>query len=619
MPKIYTTESITERFKLKNRQGFDYSKVDYKGMGIPVTVICPIHGDIELTPSQILRNVGCPICTNDKLTQLRTNKNDFIRDAISMHQDKYDYSKVEYKGVIEKVCIICPEHGEFWQSPRIHLRGCGCPICGSVKQNDATRLTKNDFIRKAREIHGYKYDYSKVNYINNLTKICIICPKHGEFWQTPNKHLLGQGCPICGGTKRLTTEEFIRKAREIHGDKYDYTKVDYINNSVKVCIICPEHGEFWQTPHNHLIGHGCPKCKNKKISNSETKTTEKFILEAREIHGDKYDYSRTKYLSAKDKILIICPEHGEFWQEASSHLSGCGCPKCNHIISKAEMEITDFIKSSHEIEVITNNRNMLTGHKELDIYIPSLKIAFEYDGMVWHSDRFKIDSNYHLNKTEECLKQGIKLYHIFEYEWMNKREIVKRKIERILGIFDIENNVLNKCNVMEINEEMAKNFNETNNLQGHFASSLYIGGFYNSKLVSVMALLRENNNEWRITRLSCNTNNYVVFKKSMNYFINKYKPHKIEAFDDRRWVAEQTDSLYNRLGFDFADVISPDYGYTRGQNDYITKTFFEKDKLIKQYSKMHELTDDMTVDEMIRKLGYYRIYDCGQYKYVWKR
>lgn len=597
MPKIYTTESIIERFKLKNSHDFDYSKVVYKAMSIPVTVICPIHNDIMLTPSQLLRNVGCPKCTNDKLTQLRTNKESFIKESNEVHQCKYDYSGVDYKGVTTKVKIICPIHGEFWQAPRIHLKGCGCPKCGFERQNDATRLTTEEFIIRANKIQGNKYDYSKVEYVDYNTKVCIICPEHGEFYQTPNKHLLGQGCPKCGNTKKLSLTEFIERSRKIHGNKYDYSKARYVNNGTKVCIICPIHGEFWQTPHNHLIGRGCNKCKNNKISVSETKTTEKFVLEARKVHGDKYDYSRTKYLSAKDKVCIICPEHGEFWQEASSHLSGCGCPKCNHIISKAEMEIVDFIKGKHKIEVITNNRNILTGHKELDIYIPSLKIAFEYDGMIWHSDRFRIDSNYHLNKTEECLKQWIKLYHVFEYEWINKREIVKRKIEQILGFVNDENNILNECNIMEINEEIAKDFNEKNNLQGHFASSLYIGGFYNGKLVSVISLSRENDNEWRLTRLTYSTNNDTIIKKSMNYFIDKYKPHKIEAFDDRRWVVIQTDSIYNRLGFDFAEILPPDYGYTKGQNDYINK-----EKL-----KDCRLSND-----------YYRIYDCGQYKYEWR-
>lgn len=536
MPKIYTTESIIERFKLKNSHDFDYSKVVYKAMSIPVTVICPIHNDIMLTPSQLLRNVGCPKCTNDKLTQLRTNKESFIKESNEVHQCKYDYSGVDYKGVTTKVKIICPIHGEFWQAPRIHLKGCGCPKCGFERQNDATRLTTEEFIIRANKIQGNKYDYSKVEYVDYNTKVCIICPEHGEFYQTPNKHLLGQGCPKCGNTKKLSLTEFIERSRKIHGNKYDYSKARYVNNGTKVCIICPIHGEFWQTPHNHLIGRGCNKCKNNKISVSETKTTEKFVLEARKVHGDKYDYSKTEYLSAKDKVCIVCPEHGDFWQEASSHISGCGCPKCNHIISKAETEIAEYVRSLYDGEVITNCRNMLAEHKELDIYIPSLKVAFEYDGMIWHSDRYRVDANYHLKKTEECANKGIKLYHIFEYEWINRQEIVKDKIKHIIGVNYNEYNHTGDYKIIKVNEEEAKEFNERYNLQGHITSSLYIGGFYNGKLVSVISLSRENDNEWRLTRLAYNTNNDTIIKKSMNYFIDKYKPHKIEAFDDRRWV-----------------------------------------------------------------------------------
>ena len=597
MPKVYTTESIIERFKLKNDHYFDYSKVDYKGMSIPVTVICPIHNDIMLTPSQLLRNVGCPKCTNDKLTQLKTNKENFIKESNEVHQNKYDYSKVDYKGVTTKVKIICPVHGEFWQTPRVHLKGCGCPKCGLERQNDATRLTTEEFIIRANKIQGNKYDYSKVEYVDYMTKVCIICPEHGEFWQTPNKHLLGQGCPKCGNTKKLTLTEFIERSRKIHADKYDYSKVRYINNGTKVCIICPDHGEFWQTPHNHLIGHGCPKCKNNKISASETKTTEKFVLEARKVHGDKYDYSRTKYLSAKDKVCIICPEHGEFWQEASSHLSGCGCPKCNHIISKAEIEIAEYVRSLYDGEVITNCRNMLTEHKELDIYIPSLKVAFEYDGMIWHSDRYRVDANYHLKKTEECANKGIKLYHIFEYEWINRQEIVKDKIKHIIGVNYNEYNHNGDYNIIKINEEEANEFNERYNLQGHIISSLYIGMYCNNELKSMLSLQKENDNKWRVVRFTNNVNNNLIANSIINYFIDKYKPNKIEAYEDRRWVANSNDSIYRRTGFELVDIIPPDYGYTKGQNDYINK-----EKL-----KDCHLSND-----------YYRIYDCGQYKYEWK-
>lgn len=598
MPKIYTTESIIERFKLKNSHDFDYSKVVYKAMSIPVTVICPIHNDIMLTPSQLLRNVGCPKCTNDKLTQLRTNKESFIKESNEVHQCKYDYSGVDYKGVTTKVKIICPIHGEFWQAPRIHLKGCGCPKCGFERQNDATRLTTEEFIIRANKIQGNKYDYSKVEYVDYNTKVCIICPEHGEFYQTPNKHLLGQGCPKCGNTKKLSLTEFIERSRKIHGNKYDYSKARYVNNGTKVCIICPIHGEFWQTPHNHLIGRGCNKCKNNKISVSETKTTEKFVLEARKVHGDKYDYSKTEYLSAKDKVCIVCPEHGDFWQEASSHISGCGCPKCNHIISKAETEIAEYVRSLYDGEVITNCRNMLAEHKELDIYIPSLKVAFEYDGMIWHSDRYRVDANYHLKKTEECANKGIKLYHIFEYEWINRQEIVKDKIKHIIGVNYNEYNHTGDYKIIKVNEEEAKEFNERYNLQGHITSSLYIGMHYNNELKSMLSLQKETDNKWKIVRFTNSVNNNFIVNIIIDYFIDKYNPNKIEAYEDRRWVADPNDGIYCRMGFEFVDTIPPDYSYTKGQNDYINK-----EKL-----KDCRLSND-----------YYRIYDCGQYKYEWRR
>lgn len=125
----------------------------------------------------------------------------------------------------------------------------------------------DNFIKRAREIHGNKYDYSKVEYVNNHTKVCIVCPIHGEFWQTPQSHLSKNGCLECGGRKKITTKQFIEKSRKVHGNKYDYSKVEYKNNSTKVCIICPIHGEFWQTPSMHSKGQGCPFCKTSKLEN----------------------------------------------------------------------------------------------------------------------------------------------------------------------------------------------------------------------------------------------------------------------------------------------------------------------------------------------------------------
>ena len=157
------------------------------------------------------------------------------------------------------------------------------------------KLTTEQFIEKAKKIHGDKYDYSKVEYIDAKTKVKIICPEHGEFSMSPNKHLIGQRCKMCSikefsKTQTLTTEQFIEKAKKIQGDKYDYSKVNYINSQIKICIICPEHGEFWQTPNSHLQGNGCPICATNNRSMKQTLTTEQFIEKAKQIHGNKYDY-----------------------------------------------------------------------------------------------------------------------------------------------------------------------------------------------------------------------------------------------------------------------------------------------------------------------------------------
>jgi hypothetical protein len=198
----------------------------------------------------------------------KKTKEEFIKEATEKHKGKYDYSKVEYVNARTKVCIICPEHGEFEQLPNNHIKGYGCPTCGVENRSEKRTLTKEDFIKKAREVHGNKYDYSKVEYVNCMTKVCIICPEHGEFKQVPSQHLSGKGCSKCSGCYVPTTEEWIVSARKVHGDKYDYSKVEYVNALTKVCIICPEHGEFWQTPNNHTNGKGCPKCNLSHLERS---------------------------------------------------------------------------------------------------------------------------------------------------------------------------------------------------------------------------------------------------------------------------------------------------------------------------------------------------------------
>ena len=215
------------------------------------------------------------------------NKEEFIIKARKIHGDKYDYSKVKYVNNITKICIICLEHGEFWQIPSNHLRGFGCKKCSG------NFLDKNIFIEKAKQTHGDKYDYSKIDYKNNHTKVIIICPEHGEFHQNPSSHLKGVGCPKCNGGVKFTQEEFLKKSKEVHNDKYDYSKVEYKNCNTKVCIVCPEHGEFLQSPNKHLRGQKCPKCSGVAKSN-----TDEFIKKAKK-------YMVTNMIIQKQYIALL--------------------------------------------------------------------------------------------------------------------------------------------------------------------------------------------------------------------------------------------------------------------------------------------------------------------------
>jgi hypothetical protein len=205
------------------------------------------------------------------------------------------------------------------------------------KRGDSQRFTKEIFIEKAMKIHGDKYDYSKVEYKNYHTKVEIICRKHGAFIQAPALHLSGAaGCPMCAhektGTRFSDTiDSFIKKSKEKFGDKFDYSNVVYKNSNNPVELICHKHGAISIKPNYHLQSpYGCPICGKENSNYKRRKTTEEFIAKANEVHGFKYDYSKTVYVNPKRKVEIICPIHGSFLQDPSAHLMGNGCWKCSY-------------------------------------------------------------------------------------------------------------------------------------------------------------------------------------------------------------------------------------------------------------------------------------------------
>lgn len=264
--KRLTTQEFIEKAKSIHGDKYDYSKAIYTTAKKKLIIICPIHGEFKQTPDGHLHGQGCPKCKFEKLSsERRLTINEFIEKAREIHGDKYDYSNTVYVNSNTKLEILCPEHGYFSMLPFNHLSGKGCPKCGILKLKESRSLTNEEFIKKAKEVHGDRYDYSITQYTGIENPISFICPEHGIITQIANIHLHTKiGCPSCAGNKKLTTEEFIQRSIKVHGNKYDYSKVNYVNYNTKVTIICPEHGEFQQTPQEHLRGSGCPKCNQSK-------------------------------------------------------------------------------------------------------------------------------------------------------------------------------------------------------------------------------------------------------------------------------------------------------------------------------------------------------------------
>ena len=187
------------------------------------------------------------------------------------------------------------------------------------------------FVKNSLIIHGMdKYQYGRIQYVDNATNAEIICPLHGSFFQAPKTHISGHGCPKCALNHNYTTEEWVKLAKKTHGNVYDYSSTEYKNNATKVEIVCPTHGSFKVKPVTHTSGHGCPKC-----AGVHNYTTEEWVKLAKKTHGNTYDYARVSYKNTATKVEIVCPTHGLFMQEPRIHLSLHGCPKCaghNHDI-----------------------------------------------------------------------------------------------------------------------------------------------------------------------------------------------------------------------------------------------------------------------------------------------
>lgn len=260
--KPLTTVAFIAKSKAKHGERYDYSQVEYVNNHTKVTILCPDHGPYTQIPNDHLQGKGCKACGFASMKQKqRMTQDEFVTRSKKLHDSRYDYSLVDFVNGRTRVKIICPVHGIFLQMPEKHLTGQGCNRCGELAAGDKRRYDTSDFIAKAMKVHGNRYGYTLVEYVDSTTSVKIMCPDHGFFPQAPAAHLAGAGCAECAGVKKLDTEQFVERASAIHENRYDYSLVKYENAHTGVRIVCPEHGAFVCTPSNHLYGQkGCPSC-----------------------------------------------------------------------------------------------------------------------------------------------------------------------------------------------------------------------------------------------------------------------------------------------------------------------------------------------------------------------
>lgn len=461
---------------------------------------------------------------------------------------------------------------------------------------------------------------------------CITCESYLKFRNRFDKPY-GEFCSLnCINTNK---NEMLNRIKLSNQKKYN---IDYF----------PQHNDFIVKQKNtKLEKYGDEnynnvekgkKTKLEKYGNENFNNLEKYKTTCFEKYGDT-NYSKTNNYKnkiiqnykdlyseitfndiKKETVIISCPICNDK-SELSKQLlyernkrNYIVCTNCNPIgfsnRSGYENEICEFL-SEININHITNKK-IPNKRTEVDIFLPDFNIGIEINGVYWHNELYK-PKNYHLQKTIDCNENGISLIHIFEDEWLYKKDVVK---SIIIGKLGLTPNKIHgrKCEIMEINSKLSKSFLNENHIQGNVNSKIKIGLYYNKKLISVMTfskgriLMGGKKDEWELNRF-CNLLNHNVMggaSKLLNYFIKKYKPNKIVSYSDIRIF---DGGMYGKLGFERISQSKPNYWYV--VKDIRQHRFgYRKSILIKEGFDRTKTEKQIMFDRKI-----YRVYDCGNIRW----
>lgn len=622
-------EQFIAKANVRHKGKYGYSKVVYASYKEKVEIVCPEHGSFWQKPVYHLQGTRCPGCGRDQAAKSRAmSVEDFKVKATEIHQGKYDYSEVKFNILSDDVTIGCPVHGNFTQKANNHLSGRGCYLCRNEVIGDSKRSNKEEFVAKAIEVHGDRYDYSSVEYIRNHDKVNILCKKHGMFEQTPSGHLSGKGCPKCArelvvSAHLHTQEEFLERSRSVHGDKYDYSKSVFDRAEVPLVITCPEHGDFEKKPTLHWAGQGCPVCSREVMAEAMMSDNQSFIEAAEEIHGKgTYDYSKVEYQGVRESVEIVCPKHGSFPQKPNDHLDGHGCPACGRSHngrSRACEELVEFLKSLG-VEVEQEKRIHPDRQMRSDVFLPDQGVFIEYNGLRWHSTRFVEDRSYHATKSKLAADAGKRMVHIFEDEWLHRQHAVKHLLTYLVG--KLPTVAARKTTVVTVDPKVAKSFYENYHIQGFSGKpELTYGLMLEGELVACMSFSTKTSNRknpygeglWELIRFA---SKYAVAggaSKLFKHFLRNNEVNTVVSFSMNHIFSG---NMYKELGFTLDKMLPIDYTYVDTKAlKRVHKSAFQLSRLKKRFAKFDP---NLTEEENCKNHNFYRIYDCGKKRWVYK-
>lgn len=598
--KRLTFQEFVERSRKNHGDKYTYHEETYNGTKKHTIITCPIHGDFPQTPKNHMEGQGCPQCGKEYAINVRKCQwEDFIKESNKRFLNKYEFPNIEneYENSHSKITIRCKECGNVFQKiacDHITSADGGCQQCRRLIR---TKFYTYESIKKYQTVNAIKPFNGKITKNDMVT---LICPIHGEYSIRLKNFLYGKGtCRKCTCGKAKRTKDSFKAEFEIkYGGLVEADYTTFVSMSEPMVFHCKVCGNAFKRAPQAMISahykHGpCPICSQNERSKIRTKTTEDFKRQVEAKYGKHvFDMSKTIYTKSRNLVTLKCNECGKYFTiEANSLLQGHGCPHHNRNNSKAEQEIADYIKQLG-FNVTQNERAVLPSHKELDIYIPSHKIAIEYDGLFWHNENIK-GKDYHLNKTIECQENGIKLFHVFEDEWIERHQVWESLLATSLGK-KYKQQYSKPSIIMEIDNLTAQTFIEKNSLFNYGNYDINTGIFNDDKMLIFALSLNKDSSVFIYAALSIGTSSSLL-ALAIKYIQEHYQlKSPLNTFVDLRWDnGEQIKSL----GFKKKEIIPPQFHYG----------IWSTRKTQAQFSLLSE-------EEKNKK--WFKIYDCGYEKYA---